>query len=94
MKSEELAAVKAFCHIDHDDDDKLVASLYAAAIEYMDRAGVPTPAKKSELYTLCIHSLVNEWYDGQSFAGNCTVGLRQLINQLKNIELGKPGSAW
>lgn len=81
-----LTALKRHCHIDHNDDDQQLEQLYAAAVEYMDGAGVPTPAAGADnaaRYQLCVFSLVNDWYDGTATTGACTVGLRQLINQLK-----------
>ena len=81
-----LAALKQHCHIDHDSDDAQLAQLYNAAVEYLSGAGVPTPAAGADnaaRYQLCVFALVNDWYDGTATTGACTVGLRQLINQLK-----------
>ena len=93
MKSAELAALKAHCHIDHNGDDAQLTALYDAAVEYMEGAGVPTPSQKCERYTLCVFALVNDWYDGTASLGSCTVGLRQLINQLKMTAVSD-GGVW
>lgn len=78
-----LTALKQHCHIDHDSDDAQLSQLYNAAVEYLAGAGVPATASASERYRLCVFTLVNDWYDGAATLGSCTVGLRQLINQLK-----------
>lgn len=77
MDAETLAALKAHCHIDHDDDDKQLIFLYHAAVAYLD--GVDT---EGELYQFALFSIVAEWYDGAPI-GTVTLGLRQVINQLK-----------
>ena len=77
----DLAAVKSFCHIDHDEDDTEVASLISAAREYLTQAGIP-PAE-SPLYMLTVKNMVLQWYDNREDGRTLTVGLRAMINQLK-----------
>lgn len=76
-----LAALKAHCRVDHDDDDALLESYYSAAIHYLEGAGVEMP--ESPLYELAVKGLVAGWYDGEEFNSGVTVGTRQIINQLK-----------
>ncbi len=70
--------------MDHAGDDGQLKDLYAAAVEYLEKAGVPEATNsRSARYQLTAFSLVLEWYDGQSALGTATVGLQRLINQLK-----------
>lgn len=76
-----LARLKAYLHVDHDEDDALLMSLYASAAAYLANAGIPPCT--SPLYECAAYGLVLEWYDGGTTSGAVTVGLRQIINQLK-----------
>lgn len=79
MDEATLTALKAHCHVDHDDDDEQLRFLYGAAVEYLAGAGIDAGGEK---YQFTAFSLVLEWYDGAPI-GTVTVGLRQLINQQK-----------
>ena len=79
MDAATLKALKAHCHVDHDDDDDKLRFFYGAAVEYLSGAGID---EGSEKYRFTAFSMVNEWYDGAPI-GTVTVGLRQLINQQK-----------
>ena len=79
MDAATLKALKAHCHVDHDDDDEQLRFLYGVAVEYLAGAGIDTGGEK---YQFTAFSMVNEWYDGAPI-GTVTVGLRQLINQQK-----------
>ena len=79
MDAATLKALKAHCHVDHDDDDDQLRFLYGAAVEYLAGAGIDAGGGK---YQFTAFSLVLEWYDGAPI-GTVTVGLRQLINQQK-----------
>lgn len=81
MDSAALARLKAYLHVDHDEDDTLLTSLYASAVAYLANAGIPSGT--SPLYERAAFGLVLEWYDGGTTSGAITVGLRQIINQLK-----------
>lgn len=81
MDSAALARLKAYLHIDHDEDDTLLTSLYASAAAYLANAGIPSGT--SPLYEQAAFGLVLEWYDDGATSGAITVGLRQIINQLK-----------
>lgn len=83
MTTEALAALKAYCHVDHDDDDALLTSLHGAAVSYLDNAGICAAEAPAELYTLAIHVLVLEWYNGEGINSGVSIGARQIINQLK-----------
>lgn len=80
MDAATLALLKKHCHIDHDDDDAQLTMLYGAAVEYLADAGIAMA--ETDRYRLAAFSLVLEWYDAGQ-VGAVTVGLRQLINQLK-----------
>lgn len=81
MDSDALARLKAYLHMDHSEDDTLLSSLYASAVAYLGNAGIPL--RESPLYELAAFGLVLEWYDSGTTNGAITVGLRQIINQLK-----------
>lgn len=88
MDTDTLALLKKHCHIDHDDDDAQLTMLYGTAVEYLADAGISMA--DTDKYRLAAFSLVLEWYDaGQT--GTVTVGLRQLINQLKLSSVAQLG---
>ena len=80
MDPETLSLLKAHCRIDHNEDDRYLTMLYRSAVSYLNGAGVSE--SDSEKYGLTAFSLVLEWFDG-GVTGNLTIGLRNLINQLK-----------
>ncbi len=80
MDSATLALLKAYCHVDHDDDDALLQELFDAAVGYLDGAGIPS--SNTAMYRHTVSVIVLEWYDGAPI-GNVTVGVQRLINQLK-----------
>ena len=88
MNEQTLAALKAHCHVDHDDDDVQLSMLYLAAVAYLYGAGIVNNG--SELFKLAAFSLVLEWYDAGQ-VGAVTVGLRQIINQLKHDAVAQTG---
>ena len=79
-----MEALRAHCHIDHNYDDTQLQMLYGAATDYLSKAGIPYPEQGQSVdqYQLTAFSLVLEWYEGAA-VGSVTIGLRQLINQLK-----------
>lgn len=79
MDEATLKALKAHCHVDHDDDDDQLWFLYGAAVAYLAGAGIDAGTEEAKFTAF---SLVLEWYDGAPI-GTVTVGLRQLINQQK-----------
>lgn len=83
MTAEELVALKAYCHVDHDDDDALLTSLHRAAVDYLRNAGISTAEAPPDLYALTTHCLVLEWYNGEGLNSGVSIGVRKLINQLK-----------
>ncbi len=88
MDAETLKALKAFGHVDYDDDDAELTRLYRAAVAYLDGAGIP--ADGSELHQQAAFLVTMEWYDAGQ-VGPVTVGTRQLINQLKLDPVGMTG---
>lgn len=88
MDEAKLKSLKAHCHVDYDDDDAQLTMLYNAAVAYLGGAGIVNDG--SELYRLAAFSLVLEWYDAGQ-VGAVTVGLRQIINQLKHNVVANTG---
>lgn len=81
-----LAAVKRYMRVDGSDDDDVIAALYAAAVLYLQNAGVEALEENSDLYNLAVWGLTLYYYDHRDDVGseaNCPVGLRPVINQLK-----------
>lgn len=81
MSEEQRAALKAYCRIDHDDDDALLDALWRGAVEYL--GGESRYMPDNPLYITAIHGIVNEWYSGEGMSSGVAVGLRQIVNQLK-----------
>lgn len=81
MSAERLADLKAFMHVDHDEDDSQIIALYRAAEAYLAKAGIAP--SEDELYYLAVDSLTLEWYDAGGPSEALSVGLRQIINQFK-----------
>lgn len=83
MDTAKLEAVKQYMKIDGNDDDAVIAALYAAAVVYL---GGKEPEKPSNLYNLAVWSLTLHYYDHRDSVGNeasFPTGLRPIINQLK-----------
>lgn len=81
MSAEQLKALKAYCHIDHDDDDELLGTLWDAAVEYLGGTACYMP--DNAVYIRAVHGIVNEWYSGEALNSGVVVGLKQLVTQLK-----------
>ncbi len=91
---EELAQVKKYMRVEHDEDDELIAALYAAAGLYLEAAGVRAPAEASPLYNLALWGLTLHYYDHRDDVGSeaaFPLGLRPVINQLKALGLSEVG---
>ena len=93
MDADKLARLKAYMHVE-DEDDGLLCSLYEAAAAYLRGAGISEPPAQSPLYELATFGLTLGYYDelrrtdqdGPRVEEN--PALRRIINQLK---LGEPG---
>lgn len=86
MNAENLAAVKRYMKIEHDDEDELIWALYQAAKLYL---GVREPKEENSLYNLALWRLTLHYYDHRDSVGNeanFPVGLRPIINQLKALD--------
>lgn len=84
MDAQQLAELKLYMHVDHDNDDVTIKRLWSAAWEYMGNAGIP--CDESSLSWLAAAGLTLHWYDHPELEGtdtNISVGLRKIINQLK-----------
>lgn len=62
----DLTELKTYLRIDGGEDDQVLASLYDAAVEYLENAGVKKSEDKHKLYDLAIKLLVSHWYDNRS----------------------------
>lgn len=85
-----LKEVKAFCAVDHDLDDEMLAGLIAAADEYLRGAVGDLPAEvyDGERANLIRKLWVREMYDDRRFSeagvGSATRGIiRSMLLQLK-----------
>nr|DAP58300.1 MAG TPA: head tail connector [Caudoviricetes sp.] len=86
----------AYCRIDDRDAEEafLLESLYAAAVAYMEQAGVSEPTEGSlrrAQYDLAINYLVLDAYDQRetTFSGTVVAdnpAFRRILNQLKLTE--------
>lgn len=93
VSDEKLQAAIKFAKLEDvmaaDPDEKeLARAIYSAAVLYLANTEVKEPEKDSELYFLAVHMLFLYWYDHRDLIGNeaaLPVGLRPIINQLKQI---------
>lgn len=89
VEATELAAVKAYMHIDGDDDDSVIKAMYLSAKQYLTNAGVSEPedATLDPQYLLLAEGLTLWYYDKrdvpESTASDMPAGLRQAITQRK-----------
>lgn len=89
-------ALLAYCRIDDPtpEDLSLLESLYAAAVAYMEQAGVSEPKEETPRraqYDLAVNYLVLDAYDQREtvFAGTIVAdnpAFRRIMNQLKLTE--------
>ena len=77
----DLKLLKQYLHVDHDDDDYLLANLWRTATSYLSRGGATTDNPDDSWFAAA--ALVLQWYDGTPMPD----GVQRLINQLK---LDKP----
>ena len=86
MDAELLRRLKAYCKVDFDDDDLLLAMLFKAAVKYLQKAGIEENTDDEE-YLVVAFAITNEWYD-QGSQGAVSIGIRHLINQFKLDGIG------
>lgn len=83
----DLAAVKAYCRIDTEDDDDLILSLIDVATDYLAGAGIPDDMADNPKYVHCIKAQVLELYDHRGMTESVQLsaipGLQNVIVQLK-----------
>lgn len=96
LTEERKAALLAYCRIDDMDagEEAMLETLYAAAVAYMDQAGVSEPkdgTPRRSQYDLAVNYLVLNSYDqrdpivtGTIVADNPV--FRRILNQLKLTE--------
>lgn len=77
MAPADLHLLKQYMHVDHDDDDTLIETLYIKANRYLEKAGAVTDDPEDSW--LAAAALTLQWYDGTPLPP----GLQQVINQLK-----------
>ena len=86
LSQERLAAVKRYMRVDGDEDDEVIAALYAAAVLYLNNAGISELPSGTALYDLAVWSLTLHYYDHRDAVGNeasIPTGLRPIITQLQ-----------
>lgn len=79
-----LRELKAYMHVYHDDDDTLIPKIWAAAVTYLEGAGISQDG--TGLVWLVTAALTLHWYENPSFTGtdlSLPDGIRLSINQLK-----------
>ncbi len=74
--SQDLKDLKAYMHVDHDDDDPLIQRLWNARVRYLSKNGV---AVETENGWLAAAGLTLQDYDGTPLQP----GIQTLINSLK-----------
>lgn len=77
MNDDELKLLKQYMHVDHDDDDTLIAKLWAASQGELARGGATTSEPDDSWYAAA--ALTLQKYDGTPLSP----GVQKLINQLK-----------
>lgn len=77
MTPNDLALLKQYMHVDHDDDDTLIGKLWDKANRYLSKGGALT--NDPEDSWLAAAALTLQWYDGTPLPD----GVRMVINQLK-----------
>lgn len=77
MAAAELALLKKYMHVDHDDDDALIQKLWNKANRYLEKGGATTDDPEDSW--LVAAALTLQWYDGTPLPP----GVQQVINQLK-----------
>lgn len=90
------AALLAYCRIDalEPGEETLLETLYAAAVAYMEQAGVSEPkdgTSRRAQYDLAVNYLVLNSYDQRETAVSGTIvsenpAFRRIMNQLKLTE--------
>lgn len=88
LSQDKLAAVKAYMRVDGEDDDPIIAALYAAAELYLKNAGAIESENNRDLYNLAVWSLTLHYYDHRDDVGNESsfpLGIRPIITQLKLV---------
>lgn len=86
-----LEAVKRYMRVEGAEDDGVIAALYAAAVLYLQNAGIAPPAQENALYNLALWSLTLYYYDHRDDVGgesSFPAGLRPVLNQLKLTAAG------
>ena len=97
MTTERRGALLAYCRLEEFADDASVQAtldgLYAAAVGYLEQAGVSQPAAdtaRAAQYDLCVNFLVLDWWEHRDAKEpTATVenpAFRRLLNQLKLTE--------
>lgn len=93
-------ALMAYCHLTELADDPevqtLIPAMYAAAVGYMEGAGVSSPEEgtpRAAQYDQCVNYLVLDAWERREVSMVATVvadnpAFRRLINQLKLTEPG------
>ncbi len=74
--SQDLKDLKAYMHMDHDDDDPLIQRLWHAQVRYLSKNGMTVDTEDG---WLAAAGLTLQAYDGTPLQP----GIQKLINRLK-----------
>lgn len=94
LDQDRLDSLKRYCCASGEANDADITDLYAAALGYMDNAGVSMPEEgtpRRAQFDLCVKHLVLDSYDLRETTITGTIvaenpGFRRLLNQLKFSE--------
>lgn len=96
LTEERRALLLAYCRLDREDlsdeDGLLLDEFYAAAVDYMEDAGVGIPSDKGRLakFDLVVNAMVLNAWDHRDLTEVATAAenpaVRRMINQLKQSE--------
>lgn len=87
--TERLAAVKAYCRIDYDEDDSQLTTLLEMSDSYLGQCGVYREGHEA-MYDVLVNAMVLNMFEGRCADGASALQTvppitRQMLNQLKLV---------
>lgn len=89
----DLAAAKAHCRVDHDDDDVAITAMIAAASDHLTSVGVDTtttpvpPAVEHAVLMLVAHFYENREAVKEAATAAVAIGVDRLIQPYREVNL-------
>jgi uncharacterized phage protein (predicted DNA packaging) len=90
------ASLMAYCRIDalEADEEDVLEGMYAAAVAYMEHAGVSEPPEgtpRRAMYDMCVNAMVLDSWDRRGASADTSaiadnLAFRRRLNQLKMTE--------